>query len=172
MRKINNTGLVLIKKYEGFSRYIYLCPASFPTIGYGHLCKENDLYLTNLNLKIEQIKHILKKNNGYSKQFKEQTKITLFEAENLLKKDLKIAELAVLRLIKTPLTDNQFSALVSFTFNLGSSALQRSTLRRKLNRGEYKIASMEFGKWVYADEKRLRGLIKRRKEEMLLFNFK
>lgn len=68
-----------------------------------------------------------------------------------------------------PLTDNQFDALVSFTFNLGAGALQRSTLRRKLNRGDYYSIPSELKKWVWAGGKKLKGLIKRREEESNLF---
>ena len=58
--------------------------------------------------------------------------ITEAEAEDLLRRDVQVAERAVLRLIDVPLTDGQFDAMVSFTFNLGAGALQRSTLRRKV----------------------------------------
>ena len=59
------------------------------------------------------------------------------EVEALLIRDLEASEGWVSRLIKTTLTENQYSALTSFTFNVGAGALQRSTLRMKLNRGEY-----------------------------------
>ena len=78
---------------------------------------------------------------------------------------MRIAERAVLRLISVPLTDGQFDALVSFTFNLGAGALQRSTLRRKVNRGEHKGIPSELMKWVLAGGKRLPGLVRRRQEE-------
>lgn len=81
----------------------------------------------------------------------------------------RIAERAVLRLISVPLTDGQFDALVSFTFNLGAGALQRSTLRRKMNRGEAEDVPAEFMKWVWAGGRKLKGLIKRRCAEALLF---
>ena len=69
------------------------------------------------------------------------------EAEALLLRDLESSEGWVSRLIKTAHTENQFSALTSFTFNVGAGALQRSTLRMKLNRGEYENAADEFPKW-------------------------
>lgn len=85
----------------------------------------------------------------------------------LLIKDVLSAEQAVLRLIHVPLRDGQFDALVSFTFNLGSGALQRSTLRRKVNREEHHEVPEQFIRWVWAGGRRLRGLVKRRKEEVL-----
>ncbi len=97
--------------------------------------------------------------------------ITQAEATELLRKDVGIAELAVLRLISVPLTDGQFDALVSFTFNLGAGALQRSTLRRKANRGEHDSVPAELMKWVWAAGKSLPGLVRRRKAEALAYAY-
>ena len=140
MRHVTEEGLNLIKRFEGFSPKIYICPAGYPTIGYGHvvLAHEQDQFATG---------------------------ITQAEATELLRKDVRIAERAVLRLISVPLTDGQFDALVSFTFNLGAGALQRSTLRRKVNRGEHEGIPSELMKWVLAAGKRLPGLVRRRQEE-------
>ena len=80
-----------------------------------------------------------------------------------------MTEQAVLRLIHVPLTNNQFSALVSFTYNVGSGNLASSTLRQKLNRQEYDAAADEFPKWRRAAGKILKGLVLRRKEEQALF---
>ena len=91
------------------------------------------------------------------------------EAETLLIRDLESSEGWVSRLIKTALTENQYSALTSFTFNVGAGALQRSTLRMKLNRGEYQNAADEFQKWKFANKRILAGLIRRRAAERSLF---
>ena len=91
-------------------------------------------------------------------------------AEDLLRRDLEVAERAVLRLIRVPLTNGQFDALVSFTFNLGSDALQRSTLRRKVNREEHAEVPAEFMRWVWAWERKLRGLIRRRAAETCFYD--
>lgn len=140
MRRVTEAGLDLIRRFEGFSPTIYICPAGYPTIGYGHvvLAHEQDQFATG---------------------------ITQAEATELLRKDVRIAERAVLRLISVPLTDGQFDALVSFTFNLGAGALQRSTLRRKVNRGEHEGVPTELMKWVWAAGKRLPGLVRRRQAE-------
>jgi lysozyme len=90
-------------------------------------------------------------------------------AQALLSKDVWSAERSVLRLIKVPLTDGQFDALVSFTFNLGGGALQRSTLRRKVNREEHGEVPEQLMRWVWAGGKRLRGLSRRRKAEAALY---
>ena len=81
-----------------------------------------------------------------------------------------VAERAVLRLISVPLTQGQFDALVSFTFNLGAGALQRSTLRRTVNREEHADVPAELMKWVWAGGRKLKGLVKRRKAEGLLYS--
>ncbi|MGU5727515.1 lysozyme [Aeromonas jandaei] len=140
MRQVTEEGLNLIKRFEGFSHTIYTCPAGYPTIGYGHVvvAHEQDQFATG---------------------------ITQAEATELLRKDVRIAERAVLRLISVPLTDGQFDALVSFTFNLGAGALQRSTLRRKVNRGEHQAVPAELMKWVWAVGKKLPGLVRRRQAE-------
>jgi lysozyme len=142
MRHVTNLGLNLIKRFEGFSPTIYTCPGGWPTIGYGHVVveAERDRFA-----------------NGIGED----------EAEDLLRRDAAIAERAVLRLVTVPLTDGQFDALVSFTYNLGGGALQRSTLRRKVNRGEHAPVRAEFMKWewVWAGGRKLKGSVRRREAE-------
>lgn len=140
MRHITDVGLTLIKRFEGFSPTIYLCPAGYPTIGYGHLVKPQER--TRFAAGIDEA-----------------------QGEDLLRLDARIAESAVLRLIRVPLTDGQFDALVSFTFNLGAGALQRSTLRRKVNREEHAAIPRELLKWVRSGSNVLPGLVRRRKAE-------
>jgi GH24 family phage-related lysozyme (muramidase) len=91
-------------------------------------------------------------------------------ASHLLANDVAVAERAVLRFIRVPLSDGQFAALVSFTFNLGAGALQRSSLRQKLNRGEYNDVPVEFMKWVWGGGRKLQGLVVRRRAESMLFS--
>lgn len=139
--KTSKEGISLIKRHEGLVLHVYQDAAGYPTIGYGHLIKPNENFTT----------------------------ITEEEAEKLLLQDLLHAERSVIRNINAPITRYQFDALVSFTFNLGTGALQRSTLRRKLNRQEYKCVPNEFLRWVYAGGRKLRGLRRRRQEEAELF---
>lgn len=96
--------------------------------------------------------------------------ITEPDAKILLQEDVGIAERGVLRLISVPLTDGQFGALVSFTFNLGAGSLQHSTLRSKVNRQEHEEVPVEFMKWVWGGGRKLAGLIKRRGEESILYS--
>jgi lysozyme len=142
MRYITQNSIDIIKRFEGFSSTVYICPAGYPTIGYGHVVLDHEDF-----------------SKGVSKR----------QAEILLRKDAQIAERAVLRLITVPLTDGQFDALVSFTYNLGGGALQRSTLRRVINRGDHYDVPRQLMRWVWADGKKLKGLIRRREAEADLY---
>ena len=144
MRHINEAGLELIKHFERFSPLIYLCPASFETIGYGHLVSK-------------------------SERSKFKKGITEEEALALLEQDLRVAETAVSLFIKAPLTDNQFSAVTSFTFNVGSGALQRSTLRAVINRSEHELVPEQLARWIWAGGRKLPGLVLRRAAEASLY---
>ncbi len=75
----------------------------------------------------------------------------------------------MLRLISAPLSDGRFDALTSFTFNLGGGALQRSTLRRRVNREEHDDVPDEFRKWVWGGGHKLPGLIRRREAEAMTY---
>lgn len=97
------------------------------------------------------------------------SKITKEKAEQLLKEDLKEAEEAVTDLVRVPLGQNQFDSLVSFVFNLGRSRLAKSTLLKKLNKGDYIGAADEFPKWRLVDGKVNKGIIKRRARERAMF---
>ena len=141
MRHITQDGIDLIKRFEGFSSTVYICPAGYPTIGYGHLVRLGESY----------------------------TEISETEAEELLRKDVESAERAVLRLVNVPLTDGQFDALVSFSFNLGNGAFQRSTLRRKVNRQAHAEVPEQLMRWVWAGGRKLNGLVSRRSTEAMRY---
>ncbi len=146
MRRMTDEGLDLIKLYEGYSSSPYLCPAQHWTIGYGAIWGMDDKRVTEDHPDINED-----------------------QADYLLRRDVKKSEMAVLRHIRVPLEDGQFNALCSFVFNLGSGALQSSTLRRKINRGDYIGAANEFPRWVYAGGRRLKGLVRRREHERSMF---
>lgn len=142
----NGDGLSIIKHFEGWSSSPYLDPIDIPTIGYGSIWGLDGKRLTMAH-----------------------RDITEDEGESLLRREVAHTEKAISRLIRVDLTDNEFSALVSFTYNVGSGNLQSSTLRMKLNRGDYIGAANEFWKWRRAGGKILRGLVRRRAEEKNLF---
>ena len=96
--------------------------------------------------------------------------ITEEYAEELLRKDLKRFEDAVERIIKVWLTQPEYDAIVSFTFNVGAGALEHSTFARRMNRGDNKVACFkeEFPKWVNGSNGPLPGLVRRREAEVEL----
>lgn len=83
--------------------------------------------------------------------------------------DVKEAEQIVHQLVTVPLTANQFSALVSFTYNVGEATLRHSALLKYLNAGRYRAAAKEFDRWVYIGSSRLPKLVARRVAERGLF---
>lgn len=140
--KISKQGIELIKKYEGFKPYAYLCPAGVVTIGYGH----------TKGVRLGQT-------------------CTEAEAEQFLREDLEIAEAEVNKVVdQVKLTQGQFDSLVSFTFNLGANNFKTSTLRKKVLNDLTDTTIMgEFGKWVYVKGKISPGLQRRRLEESKLY---
>ena len=143
---VNKQGIQLVKSFEGCFLNAYLCPAKVWTIGYGST----------------------KYTNG--KSVKQGDKITQQEAETLLSDTLDEFSKGVSKLIKVELNDNQFSALVSFAFNLGVGSLSKSTLLKKVNSNPNdKTIEQEFMKWVNAGGKKLNGLVRRRTAESKLY---
>ena len=140
--KISPAGIALIKEFEGLRLTTYTCAAGVLTIGYGSTGAHATPGKT----------------------------ITEPEAEALLVKDLARFEAGVCELITGPLTQGQFDALVSFSFNLGCGALEESTLRRRLNAGEdpNTVFPQELPKWVKAGDQALPGLVRRRNAEVKL----
>lgn len=142
---ITEKGKELIKKYEGCKLKAYKCPAGVWTIGYGNTQFES------------------------GEPVREGDVITQQRAESLLNNFLHRFETEVNHLVRVELNENQFSALVSLTWNIGSGNLRSSTLLKYINQGQFNKAAGEFSKWVYANKKKLKGLEKRRKEEAELF---
>lgn len=141
--RTSQQGIDLIKEFEGFSERVYLCPGGVYTIGYGHT-------------RGVQI------GDTCSRE----------KAEEYLRDDLRDTEETIEALIEVPLTQNQFDALVSLVYNIGSGHFYNSTIRRVINckvadKEEYRRAWMM---WVKSKGKRLRGLVRRREAEYKLFS--
>lgn len=141
MKEVTQKALDIIKYYEGFEPEAYICPGGHLTIGYGHKILKNEKF----------------------------RKITRAEAEKLLMIDSQQAAKQVNEIVTVDLTPNQLGALVSFTYNLGIGRLKTSTLLTKLNAKDFDGAAKEFDRWVYSGDKKLPGLVKRRKAEKELF---
>ena len=144
--EVNKAGRDLIKQFEGCKLKAYKCPAGLDTIGYG-----NTFYPDGTKVKPGDV-------------------ITQERSNELL--DIIVEDFAkkVKPLIKQNLTDNNFSALVSFAYNAGVTNLKNSTLLKKVNANP-KDPSIraEFMKWVRANDKVLNGLVKRREAEAKLY---
>ena len=141
--KISAEGLALIKKFEGCELEAYKCSAGVWTIGYGH-----------------------------TKGVEEGMTITKDQAEEMLLEELVEYEKAVEEAVHNQLDQCMFDALVSWTYNLGPTNLNSSTMLKVLNAGQYDEVPAQMKRWNKAGGKVLEGLIRRREAEALLFEGK
>lgn len=139
---VTEKGLELIKRFEGFAAREYRCPAGKRTIGYGHVIRDGEDWPEG---------------------------ITPESAETLLLDDISAAEGIIVEQVAAPLSAAQFDALVSLVFNIGVGAFANSSLLVCLNRGDYVAAAAEFPRWCKVNKRGVRGLLRRRIEEMTLF---
>ena len=145
--KISNNGLSLIKQFEGLSLKPYLDAVNIPTIGFGNTYYEDG---TKVTLKDKPITE------------QRATELLEFIANKTFSENIN-------KVVKVPLSQNQFDALVSFAYNIGNKNFNWSTLLKKLNLSDYEGASQEFGRWNQANGKILNGLVLRRQKEKELF---
>ena len=142
---INKATVDLIKGFEGLRLKAYQDSVGVWTIGYGHTAMSGP------------------------PAPKAGMIISSEEAEAILKDDVTDFAKGVAAVIKVPVTDNEFGAIVSFAFNVGLGNLKASTLLKKLNAGDKAGAANEFAKWNKAGGKVLTGLTRRRAAEKALF---
>lgn len=146
MMKASANCITLIRRFEGFSAAPYYCPAGVATIGFGST-RDTDGKAISIN----------------------HPPISEQQAFNLMQATLTTYEAAVNRYVTVPLTQNQFDALVDFAYNCGAQNLRISTLLKKLNAKDYNGAAEQLLVWVFANGKKLNGLVKRRMAERSLF---
>ena len=145
--KLSQKGVDLIKQFEGLSLTPYVCAGGINTIGYGNT------YYTN----------------GKKVTLKD-PKITTQQAEELLKHSLSTYEKAVDSFCRDDISQPQFDALVSFAYNVGTGALQKSTLIKKVNANPKDVTiADEFLKWNKSAGRVLAGLTRRRQAEANLY---
>ncbi|AUC61774.1 phage lysozyme [Cyanobacterium sp. HL-69] len=144
-RQVNQRGLNLIKEFEGLRLNAYLCPAGVWTIGYGSTFYPD------------------------GRRVRQGDKITQQEADQLFLATVKPFAKVVDQAVKVTINNNQFSALVSFAFNVGTGAFKSSTLLRLLNRSDYQGAADQLLRWNRAGNQILVGLTRRRRAERALF---
>jgi lysozyme len=145
--KLSQKGLELIKSFEGLSLVPYVCAGGINTIGYG-----NTYYTNGKKVSLQD------------------TKITVLQAEELLRNSLSTYEKAVDSFCRDDISQHQFDALVSFCYNVGTGNLQKSTLIKKVNANPQDTTiRAEFMKWNKAAGKVLLGLTRRRTAEANLY---
>ena len=142
---VSNKGVDLICEFEGKRLAAYDDGVGVWTIGFG----------------------TIKYPNGV--RVKKGDTCTLEQAKEYMRHDLIEFEHTVNSSVKVPLNQNQFDALVSLAYNIGSNAFKSSTLVKKVNTGDYRGASDQFNVWINAGGKRMQGLVNRRDKEKLLF---
>ena len=138
--KTSEEGKALIKKFEGCELKAYLCPAQVWTIGYGHTAS-----------------------------VKEGDVCTQEDADRMLAEDLEEFEGYVREAVSVPLEQNEFDALVAWTYNLGPGNLRSSTMLKQLNDSKFEDVPSEMRRWNKSGGKVLDGLVRRREAEALLF---
>lgn len=139
--QVDEKGIESTEAFEGLRLTSYQDGGGVWTIGYGHTGPDIASHVT----------------------------ISQAQAERYLRADLVTAVHAVEQDVKVPLTQGEFDALVDFTFNVGSGALQMSTLLRLLNAGEYEAAAAQFARWDHVGAKAVVGLLQRRLVEAAEF---
>jgi lysozyme len=145
--KLNNSGYLLITEFEGFSAKPYLCSAKIPTIGYGNTYYSDAKRVTMLD--------------------KEITKVQAFEMFKTIAD--RFAD-KVNKLVTSPLNQNQFNALVSLAYNIGTGNFASSTILKKVNKNHNDTSiELEFKKWNKVNKKEVAGLTKRRLYESKVY---
>ena len=150
IRTLSPSGGALVKTFEGCHRRDgsrfkpYVCPGGVLTIGWGHT-------------------------NHSGRPFDRAARWTQDECDAAFDEDMAGLARRVMALVKVPLKQHQFDALVSFAYNVGLGNLKASTLLRKLNAGDYAGAALEFHRWNRSNGRVLPGLVRRRAAEALLF---
>lgn len=142
---LSDNGMKLLEQFEGLRLEAYLDSAGIATIGFGTI-----KYPSGSKVKLGD-------------------KTTKAQAKEYKLHDLKEFESTVNTSVKVPLTQNQYDALVSLSYNIGSGAFKNSTLLKKLNASDYKGAAEQFLVWNKVNSKRVQGLVNRREAERNLF---
>lgn len=156
--RIDQSGIEFIKSVEGVKNFVYADSAGLPTIGVGHLLTQDEL--TSGKIRID------------GKAYKYHECLPDDVIDRLLLRDLHIAELVVNSNVKVKLTQNQYNAIVSFTFNVGVLAFRNSTLLKLLNAGDYDSVTAQMRRWILSAGRQIQGLKNRREKEIKLWNEK
>ena len=154
--QMSQHGLSLLEQWEGFKLQVYKDSAGLPTIAVGHLLTRSELTSGKIVINGVPVKY----SGGLTQQ----------QVTDLLAQDVVPAQQAVNTGVKVALNQNQFDALVSFTFNVGNGAFLGSTLLKVLNQGQYDQVPTQLLRWTRAGGVVVQGLVNRRQNEIKLWN--
>lgn len=154
--QVGQPGKNLFKEWEGLVKYEYLDSGGAPTIGVGHLLTRSERTSGKIVI------------GGQASDYR--NRLTERQCWELLDQDLDVVERTVNAAVTVPLNQNQFDALVSFTFNVGDGAFRRSTLLQLLNQGQYGEVPAQLRRWNKDNGHVVQGLINRREKEITLWN--
>jgi lysozyme len=154
--QVGQSGKKLFQEWEGLELNEYLDSGGAPTIGVGHLMTRSERMSGKIII------------NGKGVVYRKG--LTVQQCWDLLDQDLDSAEACVNSLVKVPLNQNQFDALVSFVFNVGNNAFRDSTLLKVLNAGHFDQVPTQLRRWIRDNGKIVKGLINRREKEISLWN--
>ena len=154
--QVGQSGKKLFQEWEGLELNEYLDSGGAPTIGVGHLMTRSERMSGKIII------------NGKGVVYRKG--LTVQQCWDLLDQDLDSAEASVNSMVKVPLNQNQFDALVSFVFNVGNNAFRDSTLLKMLNAGHFDQVPTQLRRWIRDNGKIVKGLINRREKEISLWN--
>ena len=154
--QVGQSGKKLFQEWEGLELNEYLDSGGAPTIGVGHLMTRSERMSGKIIISSKSV--------VYRKG------LTVQQCWDLLDQDLDSAEASVNSMVKVPLNQNQFDALVSFVFNVGNNAFRDSTLLKMLNAGHFDQVPTQLRRWIRDNGKIVKGLINRREKEISLWN--
>ena len=164
--KVSKAGEDLMHFFEGYKNKPYRCSAAIWTVGWGHAMYADQLNLPNVRK--EGYTGLIR--SDYQLKGEDNRVWSKEELVDLFKVDINSFERGVLRLSPTLAShQSKFDAVVSFAYNAGLGNYQRSTIRMKVNRGDWEGAAEAFMSWTKAGGKEVAGLVKRRKAEVALF---
>jgi len=164
--KVSKAGEDLMHFFEGYKNKPYRCSAAIWTVGWGHAMYADQLALPNVRKEgyTGLIRSDYQLKEGDARVWSKDELVELFKV------DIDTFERGVLRLSPNLAShQSKFDSVVSFAYNAGLGNYQRSTIRMKVNRGDWEGAAEAFMSWTKAGGKEVAGLVKRRKAEVALF---
>lgn len=153
--RMSDNGRKLLMEWEGYWNDVYIDSGGAPTIGVGHLLTKSELRSGKLIIGYESVKY----HDG----------LTDAQVDILLSQDLEESENAVNSNVNQELNQDQFDALVSFVFNVGVSAFEKSTLLKCINNGDYSEVPFQLRRWNKGNGRVILGLVNRREKEIELW---